>query len=222
MLRFGLWDKDRPHIPPRHTVATIRVLQHIFVTAESWRLCLHHRCQSCLMTSEGVCVCWKLLPHYYTVQRQVCWANRAVPWETVTAVFHIESDNQIYPSDSRLVQSDPMFNQHNTNSGTRKNPSANLHPNYADYCLLLNKAKRISTGETAPPIYLVNDHTGIDGISGMVKHLVEVFMRSPWCVIPLRWVLCDIKNSSIHLANEGDFVLRWEVPLLTRRSITGH
>lgn len=91
------------HMFLRNTVATITVLQHIFVTsrAENWRLCSHHRRQSCQMTSEGACVCWKQQPHYYTAHRQDYWENRAVTWETETVVFHIEPDNQI--SDSRLV-----------------------------------------------------------------------------------------------------------------------
>lgn len=54
IVSFGLWDKDRPHIPQRNTVATLRVLQHIFVTFRvvNWRLCSHHHCQSCQMASE--------------------------------------------------------------------------------------------------------------------------------------------------------------------------
>lgn len=70
MVRFGLWDTDRPHIPPRNTVATVRVLQLYFCDIQSWKLAPvlapPLSIMSSVRTSEGACVCWKLRPHYYT------------------------------------------------------------------------------------------------------------------------------------------------------------
>lgn len=75
-------------------VATIRALQHIFVTfrVEYWRLCSHHHCQSCQMTSEGACLL-KAVTTWLHCAKASLQANRAVTWETVTVVFHIEPDN---------------------------------------------------------------------------------------------------------------------------------
>lgn len=77
---FGLWDKERPHIPQRNTVATPRVLRHICVTfrAVNWRLCSHHRCQSRRIASEWACVCWGTVCHnnMFTLWgRKIYWAS---------------------------------------------------------------------------------------------------------------------------------------------------
>lgn len=63
--KYVLWGKDRPHIPQRNTVATLRILWHICVTsrAVNWCLRTHHCCQSCQKASERACVCWSNVCH---------------------------------------------------------------------------------------------------------------------------------------------------------------
>ena len=89
IANFGLWDKERPQIPQRNTVATLRVLRHICVTfrAVNWRLCSHHRCQSHRIASERACVCWGTVCHnnMFTLRgRKIYRAsteNRLVSWK---------------------------------------------------------------------------------------------------------------------------------------------